>query len=181
MKYSVSINEANRTITVTLSDGTKGMAKCCPTDKFDINTGIELALERAKVAQKSKAGKVIANLGKNYSVETLVKILEAALPAGQMVLVGHGDKMTEAQKDWLRSIVGGCSCDCEEHEKAMEDAYDEGYAQGYEEGLAEGRVAGYDEAINDSADEMDELCEKIDEKNSMIDEILDVLAKHDVI
>ena len=51
MKYNVSINEKSRTITVTLADGTKGVARCCPTDRFDINTGIELALERARVAK----------------------------------------------------------------------------------------------------------------------------------
>lgn len=177
MKYSVSINEANRTITVTLSDGTKGIAKCCPTDKFDINTGIELALERAKVAQKNKVEKPTTKLNESYSVETLVKMLEAALPAGQMVLVGHGDKITEAQKDWLRSIVGGCSCDCEEHERAIEDAYDEGYDQGY----AEGRSAGYKEAVNEAHVKIDELCEEIESKEFIINEILEVLTENDVI
>ena len=62
MKYTVSINEKSRSITVTLADGTKGTARCNPTDRFDINTGIELALERAKVAKANveKAKEMIA-------------------------------------------------------------------------------------------------------------------------
>lgn len=116
MKYNVSINEAKRSITVTLADGTKGVAKCCPTDRFDINTGIELALERAKVAQR---------VVKTPSVMELVKALEKALPKGQMVLVGNGKELTAEQKSWLHSLT-----DCE-------GDYNEGYADGYDDAQEE--------------------------------------------
>ena len=55
MKYTVAINEKKKEIRVIL-DGYEGVAKCCPTDRFDLQTGIELALERAKVA-KANANK----------------------------------------------------------------------------------------------------------------------------
>lgn len=121
MKYNVSINEKSRTITVTLADGTKGVARCCPTDRFDINTGIELALERARVAQRVAHTPI-----KSPSVMELVKALEKALPKGQMVVVGNGKKLTDNQKKWLRSLAGGCSCKC--HEVDEDEIYDRGYA-----------------------------------------------------
>ena len=139
MKYNVSINEAKRSITVTLSDGTKGVARCCPTDRFDINTGIELALERAKVASKAKA--IPKPTPASPSVMELVKALEKALPKGQVVIVGNGDYMTAEQKKWLASLAGvsakcNCPCcDCDEGD--YESGYDDGYEDGYADAMAE--------------------------------------------
>ena len=59
MNYTVSVNESKKEIVVML-DGYKGVAKCCPTDNFNLGTGIELALERAKVA-KAKAIRINKN------------------------------------------------------------------------------------------------------------------------
>ena len=136
MKYNVSINEAKRSITVTLSDGTKGVARCCPTDRFDINTGIELALERAKVAQK------VANTPvKEPTIMELVKALEKALPKGQMVLVGNGKELTDNQKKWLASLAGvsaKCNCPCCNCDDGdYESGYDDGYEDGYADAMAE--------------------------------------------
>jgi hypothetical protein len=117
MNYSVSINEAKRTITVTLADGSKGVAKCCPTDSFNISTGIELALERAKNASKPTP-----------TVIELVKALEKALPKGEMVIVGNGDKLSKKQKEWLHSL-SDCKCEC--NGECDCDSYDEGYDDGY--------------------------------------------------
>lgn len=138
MKYTVSINEKNRSITVTLPDGTKGTARCCPTDRFDINTGIELALERAKVAKANKNKPTAPT-----TVMELVKALEKALPKGQVVVVGNGNGLTEVNKKWLISLAGGCSC---KKGKGYDKGYDDGYAEGYEEGHTDGYTEGYDEA-----------------------------------
>ena len=145
MKYTVSINEKKQTITVTLADGTQGVAKCCPTDKFDIGTGIELALERAKVAQASRTKPAPTS---PKSVMELVKALEKALPKGEMVVVGNGVEMTDRQKAWLHSLPDcTCSCDCcgdceevytqEEYDDAVSDAYEEGHSAGYDAGYAD--------------------------------------------
>lgn len=146
MKYTVTINEKSKTVTVTLTDGTQGVAKCCPTDQFNINTGIELALERAKVAKANKKTTEIkpSPMATQMSVTMLVKQLEKALPEGQMVVVGNGKKMTEAQKEWLRSLVGGCDCKCHETDE-YENGYDEGYADGYADAEAD-----YDDEDNNN-------------------------------
>ena len=110
MKYTVSVNEKSKVITVTLADGTVGTAKCCDTDHFNLTTGIELALERAKVA---KANAEKPKVAKSGDVMELVRALEKALPKGQMVLVGNGDGMTKEQKAWLHSLTdckGGDVC-----------------------------------------------------------------------
>ena len=146
MKYNVSINEKSRTITVTLADGTKGVARCCPTDRFDINTGIELALERAKVAQRVAHTPI-----KSPSVMELVKALEKALPKGQMVVVGNGKKLTDNQKKWLCSLVGSCSCKC--HEVDEDEIYDRGYADGYADAMA---------GVEDEESETEELEEALE-------------------
>jgi hypothetical protein len=136
MKYTVSINEAKRSITVTLADGTKGVARCNPSDRFDINTGIELALERAKVAKATAIkDKESAIKNPNPSVMELVKALEKALPVGQMVVVGNGKELTANQKAWLRSLAGGCDCNC--HEVDEDEIYDRGYDEGYKDGYAD--------------------------------------------
>lgn len=146
MKYTVSINEAKRSITVTLADGTTGTARCCPTDHFDINTGVELALERAKVA-KANTTKEKENKTKNptLSVMELVKALEKALPVGQMVIIGNGKGLTDDQKAWLRSLAGGCDCKC--HEVDEDEIYDRAYKEGYDDGYAEA-----EKDYNDGAD-----------------------------
>jgi hypothetical protein len=155
MKYSVSINEKKQTITVTLADGTQGVAKCCPTDKFDIGTGIELALDRAKRAQASRAKPAPAPAPAAMSVMELVKALEAALPKGGIIVVGNGDELTEANKYFLASLIGvdldaecdcaDCAeCDCEECsecEAVREVAYNEGYEDGYADGYASAKHA----------------------------------------
>ena len=140
MKYTVSVNEKSKVITVTLADGTVGTAKCCDTDQFNLTTGIELALERAKVA---KANAEKPKVAKSGDVMELVKALEKALPKGQMVIVGNGEGLTEGQKAWLHSLTD-CKCDCEEcdccegytqeeYDDAVEEAYNEGYADALRE------------------------------------------------
>ena len=137
MKYTVSINEKSRSITVTLADGPKGVARCNPSDRFDINTGIELALERAKVAKATAIKEKEAKMkNPTPSVMELVKALEKALPAGQMVVVGSGNGLTEAQKKWLVALGGGCSCKCHE-DGDYESGYDDGYADGYADAEAD--------------------------------------------
>ena len=156
MKYNVTVNEASKTVVVNL-DGYEGVAKCCDTDKFCLSTGIELALERAKVA-KAEAEK--PKVAKSGDVRELVRALEKALPKGQMVLVGNGDGLTEAQKVWLHSLTdckGGCDCDecdhdeCytqEEYDDAVEEAYNEGYADGERNAMAD-----HEETVSDAYDE----------------------------
>ena len=163
MKYTVSINEAKRSITVTLADGTKGTARCCPTDHFNINTGIELALERAKVAkanaEKAKAEKTKevkpSPMATQMTVTMLAKQLEKVLPNGQIIVaVGGGDHcLTEQGREWLASIAGvSAKCDCKCH-KADDEAYGKGYEEGYAKGYSEGREKGYDEGHEDGYDE----------------------------
>lgn len=176
MKYNVEINEKKRTITVTLADGTIGIAQCNPTDKFDVNTGIELALERAKVAQAEK------NKPKpTKSVFLMMKELSEALPKGEVVVVGHGDHMTEAQRDKVLALIGEtrakCCCGCyteDDMEEAKEEAYHEGYEDGYADGGNDADDA--DEAYEDGyAEGKNDLAEAIRERVSdILDEILDI-------
>lgn len=156
MKYTVAVNEKKRTVTVDLG-GYKGVARCCPTDTFNLTVGVELALERARVAKReAEAPKV-----NSMSVTELVKALEKALPKGQMVVVGNGDKMTEAHKAWLRSLIGGCSCSCCEDEDEDDDAYDEGYDDGYADGYAEAKAEYEDEDYDEDEDEDEEMTEEM--------------------
>ena len=138
MKYTVAIDESKKEIKVTLADGTVGVAKCCPTDNFNLGTGIELALERAKVAKKNKEAKPI----ELRSPVALAKELENKLPKGSaMLIISGGDKnLNEAHKDWLRGIIGDkpCKCKCDsdcyteaEVDELIENAYNEGYEDGY--------------------------------------------------
>ena len=178
MKYTVSVNEASKTVVVNLG-GYEGVAKCCDTDKFCLSTGIELALERAKVAKTNAEKPKVAKSG---DVMELVKALEKALPKGQMVVVGNGNGLTEAQKKWLHSLTdckGGCSCeypcdkDCDECEyqyteadldSEREDAYNEGYADGEyhanadrEELVSDAYEAGYADALREVKGVLDDL------------------------
>jgi hypothetical protein len=170
MKYTVTINEKSKTVVVNLN-GYEGVAKCCETDTFNLQTGIELALERARVAEaNAKKPKVIA---KPMGVMELVKALEKALPKGQMVIVGNGEGMTARQKEWLHSLTdckGNCSCEgeCytdEEIEDIKADAYEEGYDEGYDDGHSDGYDEGYADAVDEyeSDTDADELAAKIRE------------------
>ena len=184
MKYTVTINEKSKSIIVDL-DGYKGMAKCCPTDSFNITTGIELALERAKVAKATAIKEKEAKLkNPTPSIMELVKALEKALPKGQVVVVGNCEGLTARHKEWLHSMTdckGGCTCEgeCytdEEIDDIKADAYDEGYEDGkndaddrYDEGYDDGHADGYDAGYADAADEYesdtdaDELAARIRE------------------
>lgn len=169
MKYTVSINEKKQTITVTLADGTQGVAKCCPTDKFDIGTGIELALERAKVAQADRNKPMPSP--SPMSVMELVKALEKALPNGEMVVVGNGMEMTDRQKAWLHSLTDcKCSCDCDCEKEYSEEEYDEAVSDAYEEGHSAGYDAGY-------ADALDEVQMNEDDIDKILDRVRDALEE----
>ena len=140
MQYSVSINESKRTITVDLN-GYKGVAKCCPTDSFNISTGIELALERAKVAKKMAEAKQNevkpTKMATEMTVTMLAEQLEKVLPKGSMVVaVGGGNAcLTNEGKKWLAKLAGvSCNCGCDVDCECCDDAYDEGYADGVTEG-----------------------------------------------
>ena len=151
MNYTVSINEKSKTVTVTLADGTKGVAKCCDTDQFNLSTGIELALERAKVAKaNAEKAKATPKPTAPTSVMELVKALEKALPAGQMVVVGNGKELTVAQKEWLHNLTdckgqtkptkckkGGTCYTDEEIEEKLDKAHYDGYEEGYADGAAD--------------------------------------------
>lgn len=161
MTYNVSINENERIITVTLEGGSKGVAKCCPTDSFNINTGIELALERAKNAQKRANAPT-----KAPTVMELVKALEEALPKGEMVIVGAGEEMSAKQKEWLASVAGvsnKCKGSCAKYKEVYDKGYDEGYDEGYDVGYAEGSadaLANAEEEVNEALNCIREILEE---------------------
>ena len=140
MNYTVTVNEAKKEIRVML-DGYEGVAKCCPTDNFNLGTGIELALERAKVA-KANANKPKPTV----SVSEAIKVLEKYV-GGHIAIIGGGENMSEAQKAELRMYADRL---------APEDkcsSYEEGYADGYDEGVRD--------TLADLEDECD--CEDCDE------------------
>ena len=171
MKYTVTINEEKRSVTVTLANGISGTARCCPTDRFDLNTGIELALERARVASKAKTAPAPAPVPANLSVMELVKALEKALPKDEMVVVGNGDGLTNAHKNWLRSLAG-CNGKCytaEDIEEIEDSAYHDGYDDGYNDGYADGADVVEENELTE--DELHELSSKIHE---LIEEALGI-------
>ena len=143
MKYTVNIDAEKRTVTVNYK-GSIGVAKCCPTDTFDLTTGVELALERARVAHKNANTKAT-----KPTVMELVHALEQALPKGEMVVVGNGSGLTSAHKHWLHSLT-----DCK-------GGYDAGYAAGYAK-----CVQKYEE-VEESLEEYETLMARIRE---MLDE-----------
>ena len=175
MKYSVSINEEKQTITVTLADGTQGVAKCCPSDKFDLGTGVELALDRAKNAQAARSKP--SPSPSPMSVMELVKALEKALPKGKMVIVGNGVEMTDRQKAWLHSLTDcECSCDCcGDCEKMYSEAeYDDAVSDAYEEGHSAGYDAGYADALEETEQMNEEDIEEIlDRVREVLEEAID--------
>ena len=146
MKYNVAVNEKSKTVTVTLADGSVGVAKCCETDQFNLSTGIELALERAKVAKANAEKAKAVKPTKPMSVQEKLKDLENSLPYGSAALViSGGDKnLSEAHKKWLADIIGTGSknckhCGCCQYDE-NEDSYENGYDDGYEDGLADGKA-----------------------------------------
>lgn len=149
MNYVVSVSEAKRTIEVVIDGKYKGVAKCCKSDNYNLQTGIELALERAKVSKANAEAKP-------KSVMELVKELEKALPKGQCVVVGNGVKPTKEMKEWLHSLTDCKGMSADDIKAVADNAYDEGYAEGYDEGYE----AAYDEidAVEDDED-YDEDCD----------------------
>ena len=132
------------------------------------------------------------------SVMQLVEALEKILPAGEMVIVGSGDCMTEAHKAWLRSLIGDapCKCECEDRDAIEQTAYDEGYNDGYadaelecsevedeaydrgyrdaeESAYERGRVDGYEDGYADAMAEVEESEEMDTTALARIREILD--------
>jgi hypothetical protein len=147
MKYTVAINEKKKEIRVIL-DGYEGVAKCCPTDRFDLQTGIELALERARVA-KANAEKEKATAPKSISVADAIAVLEKYV-GSHVAIIGGGEEMSESQKAELRRYADmyaplptpttahrGCRCECSNPE-IYEEAYNSGYEDGYDEGFEKG-------------------------------------------
>jgi hypothetical protein len=103
-----------------------------------------------------------------------------------MVIVGNGKEMTEAQKCWLRSIMGGeCSCKCHEcsckcHEDNEEGAWytedeiEEIKSDAYQDGRDDGYDEGYDDAVSagiDIEEQRDEYHEALKNILSKLEEI----------
>ena len=158
MNYTVSVNESKRTIEVVLEGKYKGVAKCCKSDNYNLQTGLELALERAKVAKKTAEENAVKGncptLSGYAKIKALVSELEKALPKGQCVVVGNGVKPTKEMKEWLHSLTdckGGITK--EELDEKVNSAYDEGYADGYADAVDE-----YDEDYDEDCDCDDEDC-----------------------
>ena len=146
MKYTVIVNEKKKEIRVML-DGYEGIARCCPTDNFNLGTGIELALERAKVA-KAEAEKPKVEAKSDMSVATAIKVLEKYV-GGHIAIIGGGENMSEAQKAELRMYADRLAPtdEC--------DRYEEGYADGYAEGTKDTLA----ELECDCDEDCDEECE----------------------
>ena len=191
MKYTVSINEKKRTITVNL-DGYEGVARCCPTDCFNVQTGVELALERAKVAKanaenaKKCAEKTapVGSMANRMTVTMLAEQLEKVLPKGSMVVaVGGGDKcLTDEGRKWLAKLAGKYACKCDK-ECLSEDeievieglAHDEGYEKGYDHGKREGREEALDYVRTHIAELVGSWVEELAEA---VEECLDEAAEN---
>lgn len=159
MKYTVYVDENARSITVTLPDGSTGVARCCPTDQFDITAGTLLALERAKIESQvnATAPKSAPKSATPKSVLELVRELEKALPKGQMVVVGNGKEMTAEQKKWLATLAGVSTKPCCPYCEEGECGYDMAYNDGYQDGYADAEASCDSPADSaDSADSTDE-------------------------
>jgi hypothetical protein len=68
--------------------------------------------------------------------------------------------MTEKQKAWLRSLAGGCSCQC--HEVDEDEIYDRGYDDGYTDGYADAEED-YDDEADDNEVALDRIREVLAE------------------
>ena len=157
MNYTVIVNEKKKEIRVML-DGYEGIARCCPTDNFNLGTGIELALERAKVA-KAEAEKPKVEAKPDMSVATAIKVLEKYV-GGHIAIIGGGENMSEEQKAELRMYAERLApTECPHCAEQYSKGYDKGYDEGYEDGLSEcADDEDYDEDYDECEDEEDE-CE----------------------
>lgn len=185
MKYTVSINEKKRTVTVNL-DGYEGVARCCPTDCFNVQTGVELALERAKVAKanaenaKKCAEKTapVGSMANRMTVTMLAEQLEKVLPKGSMVVaVGGGDKcLTDEGRKWLAELAGKYACKCDK-ECLSEDEIEEIERTAYDEGYDEGKREGREEALDYVRTHIAELVGSwVEELAEAVEECLDEAA-----
>jgi hypothetical protein len=168
------MNEKSKTVTVNLN-GYEGVAKCCDTDTFNLQTGIELALERAKQAQE----KANAKPAKKMSVAEARAVLEDYV-GDHIAVIGKGKSLSDKQKRELWNAAhslapelapdykGGCNCcgcdccddvdvpDCDSCEMCYtEDDVDRIKSEAYDEGYADGHSDGYDEGTAE-ANEVDE-------------------------
>ena len=147
MNYTVTVNEAKKEIKVML-DGYEGVAKCCPTDNFNLGTGIELALERARVA-KADANKPKTEM----SVSEAIKVLENYV-GNHIAIIGGGDHMSESQNAELRAYADRlapvdkccdcCDCDCCDYDEDEDEI-----------------VEDEDEIVEDELDEVSELAARM--------------------
>ena len=153
MNYTVAVNESKKTIEVVIEGKYKGVAKCCASDNYNLQTGLELALERAKVA-KAKAEMPKVKSAEDMSIRELAAIIERKLGKGQVVVIGEGRVPSAGQKAVLHSYTdckGGITK--EELDEKVNSAYDEGYADGYADAVDE-----YDEEYDEDCD-CDEGCD----------------------
>ena len=154
MNYTVAVNESKKTIEVVIEGKYKGVAKCCSSDNYNLQTGLELALERAKVA-KANAEMPKVKSAEDMSVRELAAIIERKLRKGEVVVIGEGRVPSASQKAVLHSYTdckGGISK--EELDEKVNSAYDEGYADGYADAVDE-----YDEDYDEDCDCDDEDCD----------------------
>ena len=148
MQYTIEVNGKS---VVVILDGHKGEAKCCEGDVFNLQTGIELALERAKVAKAN------ANKPKPTAKPTVAEakaILEEYV-GDHIAIIGKGKTLSNRQKkelwDWAMKLApeyAPSPCKCK-------GGYDEGYADGYDDGYADG------------CDECECCCDEADEISAM--------------
>ena len=147
MNYTVAVNESKKTIEVVIEGKYKGVAKCCSSDNYNLQTGLELALERAKVA-KANAEMPKVKSAEDMSIRELAAIIERKLGKGQVVVIGEGRVPSASQKAVLHSYTdckGGITK--EELDEKVNSAYDEGYADGYADAVDE-----YDEDYDEDCD-----------------------------
>ena len=174
MNHNVTVNPTKRSVTVE-HEGYKGTARCCPSDTFDLSTGIELALERAKVAKKNaeKAKEIKPTaMATRMSATMLAKQLEQVLPKGSIaVVVGGGDNCLTAEgKKWLATLAGvSAKCDCKCHEVNEDEIYDRGYDEGYADGYADAEADIGEEEEESKEEVIEALMDKVRE---MLDDIL---------
>ena len=110
-----------------------------------------------------------------YTKMELIKMLEAKLGEGEMVVVGGGKDLTDKMKKKLHSLTdckcNGCPCedDCEylyteeEYENACDEAYESGKADGYaecEKTLSEAYDEGYADGESHKEAEIAEATEE---------------------
>ena len=133
MNYTVAVNEAKKEIKVML-DGYEGIARCCPTDNFNLGTGIELALERAKVAKAN------ANKPKPTAKPTVAEakaILEEYV-GDHIAIIGKGASLSENQKRELRKYADMYApIECPHCKEQYNKGHDIGYHEGYKDCLSE--------------------------------------------